>query len=542
MGVFNSVPGVSAAVLVTLFQNYFFLKGCVGAICLYGSLPLLYFRGLTAVNYQRFRSIALLPRALKAWVAAISDTYPIGGHYKRYYLLGSTILMTLALVAVAVSTTVEMAVGFLTICSACFVTIDTLYEGLFANLVSFFGADKRLVSYVWGFTMSGTIVGALIVGVFGGAENSNGSLIWIAFVIGSVLVLQCIIPLIFYPSAALPHDDVTPKGTIVDPLLDADQVIDANGYITHSFSSFRYTSVQSRTPNTGEWVLVSWLALSSFLLIIVLAATGNEEDKVETSMISLLIIVTGGVSMGIAYRLYSDRKVYLCALVYVYLHSSLCIDISGIQDAYFTAPDHCVLNGPNFSLMFYISTISVIAGIVGTLVTVLYNRKLIQWTTRSIVQFALLLKMFGSLFDISIVTGWNEKHLGISNHAFFIFGDAIISPTAFMLITIAMAVLVSNVVYKGRATTTYAILGSFQYLGESTSQIIGMLLAKGMDIRASRHTGCDFSNFVSLIILTKIVSVYLALTLAYALVPNIRFTPPLSSFDFMTCSVVKKYK
>jgi hypothetical protein len=184
------------------------------------------------------------------------------------------------------------------------------------------------------------------------------------------------------------------------------------------------------------------------------------------------------------------------------------------------------LNGPNFDLMFYITTISVIAGVMGVLATVLYSRYLVTWTTRSIVQLALCLKMVGGGFDLSIARGWNKSALHISDHAFFVFGDAMAAPISSMLVTIALTVLLSNLVHVGKATTSYAIMNSLQYLGMSTSRILGMLISTSMGIHANRYTGCNFDNFSELIVLTKMVSVMLAISVSYVLVPNIAFGSP----------------
>lgn len=123
----SHLDNVPRAVLATFAQVFGIVKGCVGGICLYGALPLFYFRGIGAADYQRYRAIAFLPWGGKALVAATSDTRPIGGWYKRYYLVAGGVVLILALIGVGVSTSAENALGFLTVCSVAIVVIDALF-------------------------------------------------------------------------------------------------------------------------------------------------------------------------------------------------------------------------------------------------------------------------------------------------------------------------------------------------------------------------------------------------------------------------------
>jgi hypothetical protein len=338
----SHLANVPRAVLATFAQVFGIVKGCVGGICLYGALPLFYFRGLGAADYQRYRAIAYLPWGGKALVAATSDTRPIGGWYKRYYLVGGGVTLILALIGVGAATSAEDALGFLTVCSAAIVVIDTLFgkfrrqkhrwtfrcvsththpsaEGVYANLIAFFNADVRLVSYVWGFTMAGTVLAALIVGPLGNSEN--GGNIKYAFFIASFLACQVLIPVLGYPDTALPHDRTTKLTTATNvPLLEEDEE-EARTHVP--------TPLRSRAPSPGEWVFVIWLALASVVLMILLVSSDTSAE------IAIVLVIVTLITLGGAYKLFKDRPVYLAVCVYAYVHEILCIDTQGIQDGTF---------------------------------------------------------------------------------------------------------------------------------------------------------------------------------------------------------------
>lgn len=503
--------------LGTLFQTYVFLKGGVGSICLYGALPLFYFKhGLDTSTYQTFLTLAFLPWAGKALVAAMSDTYPVLGWNKRWYIVGAIVLLTTALFGVGMSKTAIAGLVFLMLCSLCIVVIDTLYEGISATLVAFYGADNKVVSYMWGFTMFGTLIGAAVVGPLG--DYKNGAYINYAFIGAMLLSFQAIVPVLLYPGRALPHDVVHKDPSMAEPLLSMQDSTDS------SLQAYVPQSLRGQPPSKMEWCLVVWLTIAAMMLVVILGATtGTSTDLKSAIVISALCPIIIGVLMWLVYHNYNKRPVYLGTCVFLFLHEMLCVNIQAALDGYYTAPDNCVLDGPGFNLRFYTTAINFISAAVGMGAVVLYNRVFSSWTVRGTMQVAILMRMFSSLFDLAIAMRWNKTYLGISDEVFFLFGGAIVDPTASMLVTVASSVLVSNTVYHGRATTTYAVLLSFQYLGQSMSRILGLAITSYMGVRANRYTGCNFDNYPDLIVFTELVSPFLAICIAYLLVPNIAF-------------------
>jgi hypothetical protein len=120
------------------------------------------------------------------------------------------------------------------------------------------------------------------------------------------------------------------------------------------------------------------------------------------------------------------------------------------------------------------------------------------------------------------VQNWNEKYLHIDDKSFYIMGDAVASEAAIILVMLPLKTLCAKIIPMGRATTSYALLDSFQFLGISISRILGIALANSFDVRASTLTGCDFTQFAIILALAHMVFPILSLSLAWLVIPRIK--------------------
>ena len=74
--------------LAVLASAYVGVKGLVNILTISNFLP--YFRDVLDIRgaqYQALFTVARLPSSLKALIGMLSDTVPIGGYHKRYYIV-----------------------------------------------------------------------------------------------------------------------------------------------------------------------------------------------------------------------------------------------------------------------------------------------------------------------------------------------------------------------------------------------------------------------------------------------------------------------
>jgi hypothetical protein len=525
--------GVDNYYLSTLFQTAGLVTGGVGSIALFASLPLFFFRfRKSAATYQSYLAIATLPWSNQALIAAISDSFPLNNYHKRYYVVAAMLALPLALLGIVLSQTAECALVFIVTVSTAVVVIHTLFSGTTSNIVAFHGADTSLVSYASGFRMACTLIGAVVVGLVG--DPANGSLIWIAYVVAIPLALQALFPLLMYPNRALPHDAVVMELHLVEPLLHG-TLVGVEGVVDDEYADGVvvddgprrprhgvYDNLSARTQQTrltgSEWILVAWLSVVSLILAITLAA-GDPSRPITVAVFLPLVVL---VSVKLLHQNYKDRPVLEGSCVFMFLHGILCVDIEGPMNAFMTSGDSCVVNGPHFDLTFYIAFVNVVAAVSGVAAALVYNTPRVRkWTTRSIVQVGLLIRMLGGVCDISIINGWNT---GVPNEVLYTIDNGFFVPFGTMFIEIAMATHIASVVYRGKSTTTNAVVLSFTFLGQALSKIGGLILSSLVfNVRANRYTGCNFDGLVPLVVFAEIISPFLAISIAYLLVPSISY-------------------
>jgi hypothetical protein len=373
------VKGVDNRFLITLLQTTGGIKGTVGSIALYGSLPLfLYYYVVSAATYQTYRAIIFLTWATQGLIAATSDSYPIKGFHKRYYIGAAVITVATALAALAFINNEHAAIFFYAILSTAIVVVDTLVAGTTSALVAFTSADEGIMAYTSAFTLAGTLIGALVVGFVG--DIDNGSHIRSVFLIALPFAVQAL-AIFVSPNKAIPHDAVVTDSTTVVPLLGYDDGDYNNNNINNnnstyaaggesssspiitpeiadvvgSVSAFKNVGVDSFTKlkhrivvpiSSAERGLIAWLTAVSFTFAIILGSD-NPDHPV---LVALLVPIIIAVSIKLIYSTYKKNSVLVGTAIFAFVHPILCVDIRAIQDLYYTSPDNCVLNGPQFNL------------------------------------------------------------------------------------------------------------------------------------------------------------------------------------------------
>jgi hypothetical protein len=492
------LDNVTTQFSTTLFQFYFIIKGMIGSMLLNGSIPLFYFYfGVSAYQLHIYRAMMFIPWAWQGLVGAISDTFPLCGHHKRWYSVVATLLLPLGLIGVGLSEIVKLSVVAGAVCSIAIMINGVLFEGQVSSLMRFSKASKNLPTYVWGIVMAGSIPGAIFVGVYAN-KPEQAYRIKTAFLIAIVFAVQLLYPLLRYPQHVFAGDHKESGGVVL---------------LTEQLKKRKY---QPQKPTNKEWSLVGVMVAASSLMFIMLLTIAD-----SLPLTSFLCAIGLSIILIVFIRTtYQDVPLLVDICTFSFVSEIFHIDISGIMDAFYTARDGCLIGGPAFDLVFYATWVGIVSGVVGSITALAYSRLLHKLKYRGAIQTAVMVRICASLTDIIIIKRWNITHLGISDKAFYIMGDAIITPVATMLVLLPLTNLTNSVVKRGKETVTYSIMVGFQSLGATVSRIIGAYFMHLFDTRANLRHGCNFDNLIFLVVVTRMLFSYLNIPLAYWMIPN----------------------
>lgn len=372
---------------VVLFANYGILLGVVGGICMDGAFPLFFYKhNTTATEYQTNVTIAFSLWACMALVGAVSDTFPIFGHHKRYYLIGASVVQVLSLIGVAESTTANAARLFLLLAATAVMVTNTLWEGLLANMVSFMRVDARVFPTVWGMYMVGLGMGAVVVGTLG--NGRDGSNIQTAFLVAAMLSLIPLILLLAFPNDVLPGDSV-------HSLMTEERLLE-------NAAAGRYK------PTPAEWTLAAFLSGGSLLLTFVLLVGAHDAAAVSFGFCVVIV----GIAVKLLWRTYKDNRLFCSLCTMSLIQHTGWILITGALDSFYTAGPECFAGGPNFDLVFYYSIVQLISCVVGVLAAIFSAGISSRADTRTVLVGAVTFRIVTGLFDLIIVQRWNIRCVG----------------------------------------------------------------------------------------------------------------------------------
>lgn len=407
---------------LTLVSIYLLLKGAMYTLVLNAALPYFKSLGVSGVLYQSYLTFSAMPWALKAFLGLLSDSLPLFGYHKLSYIfifsiIGTSALAVLAFFPIPASMAV-LAATLLLFVNLQVAAVDLLAEAKYAELmVAKPETGSDVVSFVWAMYSLGSLFASSISGPL--TDRFKPSLLYL---IGVPLAAQVLIPVI---AGWFPDERVTTKGIRYDKL-----------------SKYPDLVKLSVAMSIGA-LLVGFSAASGIPLI--------------QSSISVSTAITLAV-LGFVWLPPTLRK----ANLYLFLSNMLYISLSGALDYWMTSDDSCVVNGPNFSMTYYITYANIIGSIAGLLGVALFQRTLSHGTFRMAFLVTGLIKLVASMFDVILVKRWNLSYLNVSDKSFFILGDAVIVQVVGMLELMPAVVLTSKVVPKGMESTVYALLVSYQ--------------------------------------------------------------------------------
>eukprot|EP01071_Lankesteria_metandrocarpae_P011149 Lankesteria_metandrocarpae@DN5416_c0_g1_i4.p1 len=425
-----------------LLSNYVIVKGMLLSIITNSQLSF-YQKDLklSAAEYQTYQVIGLAPWATKGFLGSISDAFPLGGYRKRWYLMSTALMGTVATVLIAI-TPFNFHLVFKSFAPILFFFInlqvasgDLLCAGKYAELMAKNPKSKSdIVSFVWLCISLGQLLAACITGPI--ADNYGARTL---FMICIPLSVQAIVPVAL---GWMPEQPVEPA---LRNRLDVAK-------IKSEYPTFTLACV-----------------MASCALIVAIGGL-----FLNTTVQICLTLVLSGVCCVLGFKCL--HPVQAKCNLYIFLQESACIGLGGAMDFWFTAGEDCVPGGPAFSYTYYQMYTQLVGTVAQACGIIIFQKFFSGLKLRTIFWTTTLVRILASGFDIILVERINLTHFGISDRKFFFLGEAIIMPICSALNWMPMVTLTSKLCPPNMECTMYAILAGFCNFGVNVGKFAGVYL------------------------------------------------------------------
>lgn len=429
-----------------LFCTQFFVKGTLFQVAASVLLPIFKTINVDASHVQLYITMSMAPWALKPLIGVISDVLRIGGYHKRYYLLESIVIGTVAAFSLIFLPHSEQLIILLVLCffglhyqiSIC----DLLSEGTYARIMGEHpesGTD--VITLVNTFQTAGQLLALAFVGPL-----SDINLFYPMFIISTILCVTPLLPTLF---GWLPEQKVGAECVF----LDRDK-IHANW---QPFLIVALTGLSGPALALITIYVSAWVGIVAALIIICLAIAG--------SYVAFPRLI-GHVAM---YQVISQ----ICKP-----------SLGSAMDFFYTADEQCLPGGPAFSFEYYITYAGIVGAIVKLLAALAYQKWLSQWRFRNVLIFTTILMSLGGISDLIIILRLNIKY-GIPDKVFYILGEAILENAVGMLAWIPASAIISKVCPPEMEATTFAFLAGISNFGGMVASMMGATIFKAAGIRST---------------------------------------------------------
>eukprot|EP00929_Paragymnodinium_shiwhaense_P012810 TRINITY_DN120703_c0_g1_i1.p1 TRINITY_DN120703_c0_g1~~TRINITY_DN120703_c0_g1_i1.p1 ORF type:complete len:585 (+),score=47.20 TRINITY_DN120703_c0_g1_i1:140-1894(+) len=519
--------------LLMICSVYGGLKGILMKIAMAGQLPYYKSRGVSSIEYQLMRTVARTPWSLKGLFGTMSDSWPIGGYHKRYWmalsgiwgLLGVVMLscsefwidtgavpeggnntsalesndtLLPSMIVSADSTMVLGSASFaflpeisIPLAALCFTgamsfiaMCDLLMEGKYAEIMTQQGGSRGIVAFVWYAVKVGAFPMALIIGPLSDKTNAQTVLL-----LGIPFALQALVPIFL---GWLPEER-------------APSCLPDCGKMREHGAVFGLASFQS----------FSALALAAILL----GTNGTEYQKpIQFTYCSLVSVII------IAYAYSVLPRVIANCNLYIFLTQLLYLGMDAL-DFWYTAPENCVPGGPDFDMSYYLTIVGTIEGIVSIVAVYCFDRFVSKWPVRQMFWITTVVKVLASAIDFIIVKRWNLV-VGIPDVFAYILGNATILEFVDMLDFMPAMLLISRLCPKNIEATIFAILAAFMNFGGNLSNVLGALLFDFLGIKLHQRVGemadvpCNDEQLATAVLFGHILLPLLTIPLTFVLLPS----------------------
>lgn len=408
---------------------------------------------VSSVTYQRMKTVVFSPFSLKPLLAITSDARPICGYQKRFYIVFTAIVGSVALFWLALSIDRVSASAVAAMSFACVLAVsvsDILTEGKYSEIIrkDKSGTASKLVTYVW----VCIFLGRLIASIVAGPVSDHGGTDKLLFACAALTLIVCIPACLSW----MPEKKIHGWQEIPE------QLVYFGIILIVSTAMVVFSSVSS-----GLWIrcLVGTVCIAS----------------VFVSSHSLLK---------------PDNPVAHYTNCYLFVASVTQVDISPLE--YFYTSTTC--DGPQLSYTWYITTCGVVSSIASAVGAVAVNKFAHDWSYRTLFVLSTVFKCAGGLIDLAVVSGWVEPS---RVKTVFVLGDCTAKPIVAMLAHIPAVMLTSKLVIPGKEATMYSLLAGMQNLGALLSIVLGQVVAALLSISISETT-CDIHKLPLFVVVAQI--------------------------------------
>lgn len=474
-------------ILLFLVSSNFFVKGAGRHLVATTFLPYAQqYLKFTAQAFQRFEVLALFPWMLKPLVGLLTDTTPLFGYRKRYYIamfaaLGTTAIVLLGTRDFEPQDKFEYT-GLVMLVNVLFAFADTLvgarvFEAMSTN--QHVGGD--LMTWDWSIVTLGSLVGTLLAWI--GLEKGNYSMIfWMA--------APCAFQLVVTSAAGLlPEEPVK------------------SDFNAHSLAK-RHWNLMTVT------ITITFMAIATTAMQLVDAF---EESLALTFMCCLAILLILLTSLWMCLE-----KRTACLLIFVAVERFLCVNVKQAKAYWYTTDSTCVPNGPHFTYVFY-NVVTFSFALVAQLIGIwLFQQYLSRSKVRTIFLVNSLAKIAAKLTDIWIILRLNIR-MGVDDRSAYVLGESVIEGIALVLTYMPAAAVLSKLVDKDIECTMFTLLAGIVNLGHALSATIGASAMTYAGIHTDLVQGeCNFDQLVSLLTVCGVALPLFAIPLIFLLIPDWR--------------------
>lgn len=443
--------------LCMLFASQFILKSFVNSYTNSASGFVFRSFGVTGPQMQVYGALASLPWALKPLLGMLSDSCPILGYKKRYYMfiVSAAGVVGFSVVGLAPGLTLHAVIVAKTLISIQIAGCDLLVEARYASEMR---EKPEKGPDLMAFLHGGMTVSKLV------ASCSIG------------LVIDHMGPRAAY-AICIPLSAFIVVPTLANFLEENREIVQAD----------------VRLPTTKPAVSLSYelyiISGTMVLCCAILAYAGLSLDPLSKFQLSMtMTAVLAGLLLLML------RPEIGPVMAYFFVRSALQPSISGASFYFFTDTDSEYSDGPHFSAFFYTTTIGLAGGVCTLLGVWSYARFMRAWRYRWIMAVASLVAALASVMQVLVYTRLN-RFVGIPDRAFML-GETMIHHVLSQWIWIPGTVLLAQCCPHGMEATMYAVLAGAINLGDTLGSFNGAYLLHrlGVEPRGADNEGSQFDG------------------------------------------------
>lgn len=481
----QTVHGALGLKLTLMVVSVFFgLKGVMDSLTIETLLP--YYKELNfdGVAYQRTLALAFTPYAMKGFIGGVSDSYPIFGYHKKYYMLAAN-LMGVACVVTLVSLPATIASSSIIYVGLLYcgihlhiATADLLCEGVYCKVIrSNPTVGPKLVAFVSFCNSAGHLVGKGLVGPISDAFGTAPLLfLCVPLALQSLLPITC-------------------------------------NFLGELRDEGGETKQQPRDAAEKRVMYVAVLTSVSACVALVLTLQSWKG-------FALIFTVGVGVVLGGAFWCLLSRRLALCS-IFFFADKVFHLTIAGAVNFFYIAPPSCVADGPHFDYTYFCTYTSLV-GAMGCWFGIYAFQKWFKgWSARGVFWTTNCVRILAALFDYVIVKRLNVQW-GIPDKVMFMMGDAIVYHLLLTLSLMTSSLTIARSCPPNLESTVYAIVSGVTSLGSTCSKMLGAVAIElaGVQMKEDAPGGCDFSSLPNLILVSQCCLPVACIPLAYFMLPK----------------------